>query len=105
MSVNTKQQKFARAIPLLMQYAQFIGYELTFGDAYRPKTCSHGHPRSTHRSRLAVDFNIFTGTRLLKKAEAEIAHSQLHDFWDMLGGSKRISNDLNHYSFKHNGVR
>jgi len=33
------------------------------------------------------------------------AQNILHDYFDTLEGSKRIDNDLNHYSYKHNGAR
>lgn len=104
-SLAKKQRKFTRAYPLLMLYAQYIGYELTDGDAYRDDRCKYGNLNSTHRSRLARDFNIFKDNVYLKGAAAKIAFNKLHDFWDMLGGSTRIKKDLNHFSFKYNGVR
>lgn len=100
-----KQNKFTRAYPILMLYAQYLGYEISDGDAYRDERCHYGHPNSTHRSRLARDFILRKDGVLLSGAAAAAAHNKLHDFWDMLGGSKRIARDLNHYSFKHNGVR
>lgn len=107
--IHSKQFKFTRAYPLLMLYANYIGYELSDGDAYRDIRCSYGHPDSTHRSRLARDFNIFKiidgEENYLKGYDATKAFNKLHDFWDMLGGSERIKNDLRHFSFKHNGVR
>ena len=103
--LSKKQNKFTRAYPLLMLYAQYLGYELSDGDAYRDPRCKYGNPKSNHRNRLARDFNIFKDGVYLIGKEAIIAHNKLHDFWDMLGGSKRIKRDLNHYSFLHNGVR
>ncbi|MCU7836523.1 MAG: M15 family peptidase [gamma proteobacterium symbiont of Taylorina sp.] len=106
-----KQHQFTRAYPLLMLYAQYLGYELSDGDAYRDSRCQYGHPDSTHRSRLARDFNIFDDIDsdgdedYLEDEEAEEAFNLLHDFWDMLGGSERIKNDLRHFSFEHKGVR
>lgn len=105
MKLNSKQFKFSRAYPLLMLYAQYLGYELTLGDCYRDERCKYGHDQSTHRFRLAGDLNVFKDGIYLKGSEAKIAHNKLHDFADILGMSKRIKNDLNHYSFSHNGIR
>ena len=88
-----------------MLYAQHIGYELSVGDCFRDDRCKYGNDKSTHRYRLAGDLNIFYDGIYLKGLEAKKAHNILHDFWDMIGGSKRIENDLNHYSMKHNGIR
>ena len=102
--INKKQFRFTQAYPLLMLYAQFHGYQLTDGDAYRDDRCKYGHDNSTHRSRLARDFNIFKDGIYLRGEEAKKAFNFLHDFADMLGMSKRIKSDLRHFSFKHNGV-
>lgn len=103
--LTQKQQRFSHAISLLIQYANYHGYGLTFGDAYRDDRCNYGHPKSTHRNRLAIDFNLFKNDNYLNGEEAATGHNLLHDYWDMLGGSARIKKDLNHYSFKHDGVR
>ena len=100
-----KQATFTRKIGLLIHHAYLYGYDLTLGDCYRDNRCDYGHPKSTHRSRLAVDFNVGKDGNLLTGREAEEAHNFLHDYWDILEGAKRIKQDLNHYSFKHNGVR
>ena len=103
--LNRKQFKFTEAYPILMLYAQYHGYQLTDGDAYRDVRCKYGHDNSTHRFRLARDYNIFKDGIYLKDLAAKKAFNFLHDFWDMLGGSKRIKSDLRHFSFKHNGIR
>lgn len=105
MKLSKKQQNFTIAIANLILHAESLGYGLTFGDCYRSNKVFYGHPESTHRSRLAVDFNIFENGNYLDGIEAEYAHNQLHNFWDLEGGSERIANDLNHYSFKHRGIR
>lgn len=101
----TKQQKFSLAVSLLANYAYYEGFKITFGECWRRPDNPHGHPNSTHKSRLAVDLNVFIEDDYLQGEQAEEAHNKLHDFWDMLGGSERIKQDLNHYSFEHNGVR
>jgi len=103
MKLYKKQWRFAQMVQLLVGYARLEGYELTYGDAYRDDRCDYGHPDSLHRSRLAVDFNLFKNGELEQKNGP--GHKKLHDFWDAIGGAKRIDNDLNHYSLKHNGMR
>jgi len=103
--LSDRQKQFTKAYPILMLYAQFLGYDLTDGDAFRDPRCEYGHPESAHKFRLARDFNVFKGPVYLQGKEAKKAHNVLHDFWDMLGGAPRIDADLNHYSFTHKGVR
>jgi len=105
MKLSQKQQRFTRAINLLVCYANYAGYELTYGDAYRSPEVKYGHPESCHRNRLAVDFNVFKDGEFLTSKQAKEAHNNLHNAWDFLGGAKRIKKDLNHYSFEHNGIR
>lgn len=103
MSLSKKQREFTKAITALLNYGLSLGYEFTFGDAYRADTCTHGHTQSCHRSRLAVDFNLFVDGEYITDSD-HIAFHILHDYWDMLGGARRISNDMNHFSFEHNGI-
>ena len=105
MSLSDKQQRFTRARNLLEQFAFYSGYELTLGDAYRDPRTTYGHPKSTHRSRLAQDYNIFKDGKYLDGEDAYRAFGVMHDYWDMLGGSKRIEADMNHFSFSHDGIR
>ena len=88
-----------------MLYAQYLGYELTNGDAYRDDMCKYWHDKYTNRFRLAKDFDVFKDGIYLKCFEVSIAFSLMHDFLNMLGGSRRIKNDLGHFSFKYNGAR
>jgi hypothetical protein len=104
-----KQVKFCRAIGKLIAFAESKNMLITFGDAYRDPRAfgalgvqkSYSAANSCHKLRLAVDFNLIIDGKL---APAE-AYNELHDFWDTLGGSKRIANDMNHFSFEHNGCR
>ncbi len=97
-----KQAKFAIMTAQLIFFAFSKGYQLTYGDAYRDPRVLYGHKDSTHRHRMAVDFNLFKDGKWLRTDED---HAFLHDFWDSLGGAERIPNDGNHYSLEHNGVR
>lgn len=109
MSLLTKQQLFALAIADLITYAAEEGLSVTFGDAYRDPRVhgtigekkGYGNANSCHKLRLAVDFNVI----LDGKIAGSNAYNKLHDYWDILGGAKRIDNDLNHFSFEHNGYR
>ncbi len=101
MGLVDKQNKFAGMSALLINYMQTLGYQVTYGDAYRDDRVKYGHPRSTHRSRLAVDLNLFKDGKYLSSDED---HAPFHDFWDSIGGSERIAGDANHYSLEHEGV-
>lgn len=96
MSIRKKQSKFVFMIAILIIYAYFKGYELTFGDAWA-KT---GHSdNSFHYKRLAIDLNLFIDGVYQTETEA---HEPLGKFWKMLGGTwggdfKR--KDGNHYSY------
>ena len=95
MTLGQKQRKFTLMVANLIEYAYEQGYELTFGDAYRDPRVTYGHANSLHRSRLACDFNLFIDGEYITDGAG---HDILHDFWDGTGGSKRIDNDMNHYS-------
>jgi len=94
-----------RMLSLLVQYADYLGYELTLGDAYRDDRCAYGIKTSLHKKRLAQDYNIGINGHYLKGNKAKVAHNKLHDFWDLLGGSKRLKKDLNHYSLSDGKTR
>jgi len=100
--LSRKQQRFTSMVALLITFINQRGYQVTFGDAYRDPRCPYGHPDSTHRSRLAIDLNLFKDGIYLSSGEE---HEEFHDYWDDIGGAKRIEGDLNHYSLMHNGVR
>lgn len=109
MTLGEKQRKFTRMIGKLIEYAYANGYELTFGDAYRDPRVhgdvgvkkSYSSANSLHKSRLAVDFNLFkNGVFLQSSAD----HEPLGKFWESIGGAwGGRFNDGNHYSLEHNG--
>jgi hypothetical protein len=91
----------------LIAFAYEQGYELTFGDAYRdPRAFDrnpYGRPSSLHKSRLAIDLNLFKDGEYLTTTEA---HEPLGVFWEGIGGSwGGRFDDANHYSLEHNGMR
>jgi hypothetical protein len=102
-ALRLKQEEFAVAISKLISYADYKDIGLTFGDAYRDPLVhgavgvklGYGHAKSVHKVRLAVDLNAIDPK----------SHEELHDYWDTLGGAKRIAEDMNHYSFEWQGMR
>ena len=81
----------------LICHAYAMGYELTFGEAWRPLD-----PRN-HGKRLAIDFNLFSSGKWLQSTEA---HRPLGEYWESLGGAwGGRFDDGNHYSLEHKGVK
>ena len=78
-----------------------LGYEITFGEAFRLPTATHGHPKSLHKVRLAVDLNLFKDGNYLTDSED---HRPLGEYWEYIGGAwgGRFG-DGNHYSLEHEG--
>ena len=102
-----RQQEFFAMFMRLASKIISLGYQATFGDAYRdPRaTFPYSHPKSLHGRRLAVDINLFVGQHLLVDDEAEDAHRIIHGYWTEMGGSKIIEGDWNHYSVPWEGMR
>ena len=96
--LREKQSKFARLLPILINYIYTCGYEVTLGDAW----ATSGHKwGSFHYKRLAQDINLFKDGNYLRSTKA---HSVFGQFWKSLhplcswgGDFKR--KDGNHYSF------
>lgn len=108
-TLGQKQRRFTRMIGLLIEFAYQQGYELTFGDAYRDTRVhgdvgvkkSYSSANSVHKSRLAVDFNLFKNGVYLTSTED---HQELGEFWESIGGTwGGRFNDGNHYSLEHQG--
>ncbi len=101
----------ARMIMVLMLHIHALGYTIRGGHWFRCSDCPIGSENSVHKIKLAWDINLSLSPvdgerpRLLTGKAAEDAHNLLHDYWDSIGGGKRIEGDLNHYSIEHNGYR
>ena len=97
MSLNALQFRFTKMTALLIQYADLLGYTLTYGDAYSKVDYGAHSYNSYHYKRLAVDFNLFIDGEFQTTTEA---HKKLGEFWKLIGGSwGGIWNDGNHYSY------
>jgi len=110
MGLQKKQSKFAVMVADLIHYARDMGYEVTFGEAYRtPEQAAlnakagTGIANSLHCDRLAIDLNLFKDGQYLSTTDD---HQILGEYWESIGGSwgGRFK-DGNHYSLKHGGRR
>ncbi len=103
MSLISKQHQFTQAVSRLLQQADALGYQVTFGDAYRDPRCPYGHPTSLHKQRLAIDLNVFREGIYLTRGDQ---YADLGAYWEGIGGTwGGRFNDGNHFSFEHNGTK
>jgi len=100
-TLGSLQRKFVLMIAKLIIYAYEQGYELSFGEGFDDDNTGH-MKGSVHYVRLGQDLNTFKDGVWIKDGSI---HSILHDYWDTLGGAKRIDKDLNHYSIEYQGRR
>lgn len=100
------QRKMAIMVGRLIVHTyDVLGYELTLGEGYDDDNTGH-MAGSTHYIKLGQDLNCFkNGVWLDKGPEMEEAFGLMHDFWDSMGGAKRILKDLNHFSLEWQGRR
>lgn len=103
----TRQQELMERIPLLLAFATKQGHKVTGGDLYRDKRCPYGSKSSRHKSRLAIDLNLFGMDRGGKHTiylTRTTDHLELGEYWESLGGvwGGRF-NDGNHYEAPYPG--
>lgn len=93
----TQQQEFAKMIPRLIDKAYELRFRVTLGDAYRDPRCPYGSRSSRHKSRLAIDLNLFKDNEYLRNTED---HRPLGEWWEEQGGiwGGRFR-DGNHYEW------
>jgi len=98
LTLREKQSDFVEMVELLLAYARYLGFELTFGDTF----AKNGHKdNSCHYIKLAIDINLFKDGIYLTETKD---HAQLGEFWEAIGGSwGGRYGDGNHYSLKHQG--
>lgn len=97
MNLRKRQSEFALMASKLIRKAYRMGYEVTLGDAYRDSRCPYGSKSSRHKSRLAIDLNLFLDGVYLTKTDD---HKELGIWWESKGGiwGGRF-NDGNHYEW------
>ena len=111
MTLGEKQRLFARLLADFVLRIYALGYEVTFGDAYRDprlhgelgEAKGYGAPSSCHKLRLAVNLNLFKNGKFLSATED---HKPLGQVWQSMHPLARWGgqfNDGNHYSFEHEG--
>lgn len=101
--LGTYQEEFAVALAKLILWGDSLGVKVRIKDAWRDgrlhgkwgEKKGYGAANSVHKLSLAVD--LYTS----KTAD----HERMHDYWDSVGGAKRIPGDMNHYSFEWQGYR
>jgi hypothetical protein len=111
MTLFETQVLFASKLPLLINKAFELGYQVTLGDAFRDPRVhgefgskgGYGHSKSNHKRRLAIDLNLFKNGKFLQTTED---HKALGEFWESIGGTwgGRFS-DANHYSMMFEGMK
>ncbi len=112
LTTRQKQALFAKLVGELIQFAYELGYELTFGEAWRSeheaeRLAREGRVRairrSLHQDRLAIDLNLFhNGVWLTRTTD----HKPLGEWWEQRHPLCRWGGrfeDGNHYSLEHEG--
>lgn len=108
LTLRQKQSVFAKNIGLLIIWAYNNGYELTFGEAWRPpemeaiyvKEGKSETMNSRHIVRMAVDLNGFKNGVLL---QSNTDYKPLGDFWKSInpanvwGGDFKTLQDDDHF--------
>jgi hypothetical protein len=101
--LREQQSRFVVMVGKLISHATDLGYELTFGDAYRDPRVPYGHPDSLHKQRLAIDLNLFRNGKYL---QLTADHQTLGEWWESVGGTwGGRFNDGNHYSLERDGMK
>jgi hypothetical protein len=117
-TLRQKQSRFARSVPLLLQYMTLRGYEYTYGETKRTQAqaaanaaSGAGISNSLHIDGLAIDINLFKDGIYLSSGEE---HKPFGEFWKSLGEDHAWGGDFkdargnpkpdsNHYSIAHDG--
>jgi hypothetical protein len=102
MTLRQRQSVFARKVADLIIHAEALGYEVTLGDAYHDPQNHKDAPNaanSFHKSRLAIDINLYRNGQCLHSVEA---HRPLAKWWKAQGGTwggDFTVPESNHYSW------
>jgi hypothetical protein len=101
MTLGQKRCLFTQLLARLIKYAAEAGYGVAV-ECVRCHLDGHHRKNSLHYLGLAADLNLYKDGVYLHTGAG---HDILHNFWDSIGGAKRIANDMNHYSIEHNNMR
>lgn len=112
-SLGSKQKRFMRLVPRLIDKAHELGFEVTAGDLYRdPRVhgavgvkMGYGHPKSAHKNRLAIDLNLFKDGKYITD---DTGHKELGEWWKQQADDCCAGTDFgdpNHYSLMFNGIK
>lgn len=116
-SLLWKQNRFSSLVAGLILKAQELGYQVTFGEAYRtPEQAKiyaddgRGVVNSLHRIRLAIDLNLFLDAKFLTQTKD---YEPLGVWWEeqstqdyvLCWGGRFLRQDGNHFSMSHAGVK
>ena len=74
-TLNQKRLKFPLMVVKLIEKAHEMGFDVTFGDAYRDPRMhgefgekkGYGAPKSCHKLRLAIDLNLYKDGKYLEQ--------------------------------------
>ena len=105
--LGNKRRKFSVMIAHLILYANSLGYGIALGRGHASQVANAadgGHSQSLHLDGLAQDLHLYD-INTMKYITDSKGHDILHDYWDKLGGAKRITNDMNHYALAYRGMR
>lgn len=109
-----KQGRFAINVARLIEFANSIGYTVTFGEAWRTQEQARaneekgiGIKNSVHCLRLAIDINLFTDQDITWDIKD---FKILGNFWKKLDPDARWGGDFKkidavHFSFEHGGIK
>lgn len=112
-----KQKFFSKKIALLLVFLFDEGYEVTFGEAWRPEITAEAYAKqgkgianSLHPLRLAFDINLWKDGKYLTRTPD---YEKAGVYWESLStpeikctwGGRFQKGDGNHFSVEHNGVR
>lgn len=100
--LSEKRQRFTLMVAKLILRAKALGFDPAIDMVKRCETCPVGNPKSCHKVGLAVDLLLYRDGEYLTHPDH---YKLLHDYWDKLGGAKRIHNDMNHFSIEWMGIR
>lgn len=114
LTLGQKQRLFSKLVGQLIEYIYAQGYEVSLDWCYRPPevaayyaSIGKGIRSSLHTEHLAIDLNLFKDGVFLTAASD---HKVFGEFWKTLDpfccwGGDFATQDGNHYSIEHNGIK